>query len=144
MKTNNFDVVLMINQDINEDNRSTKSDLASGVYTGDSQYFDRDDPRLYSSNNFGRIIQNELNRLGDGITANVTDFGKWVTVNITCHNYKNGQSASKTFLIVFSNDTSGIVLSTCKKWRTINGVSQASNYIKQIANSLKNNTKTNL
>ena len=42
---------------------------------------------------------NDLNNWRKGYSAKVTDFGKWVVVEVTHHNVITGRSASKTFLV---------------------------------------------
>ena len=95
---------------------------------------------MYSAFSFGRLVQNSLNSIGDGFSAETTDFGKWVVVKVNHHNIITGRSASKTFLVVFQQKGDGIVLSTNNKWRTISGAEQAITYIRSASQSLKNST----
>jgi hypothetical protein len=80
--------------------------------------------------------------MGNDFSSRVTDFGKWVTVDISHHNHITGRTSSKTFLIVFQQKGDGIVLSTHNRYRTISGVDQAASYIKSVASSLQNNTQS--
>lgn len=111
---------------------------------------DYDDPRLHASNAFGKSIFQELNNWRNGWSAKVTDFGKWVVVEVTCHNFITGRSASKTFLVVFNggpkgNDPAGgMVLSTSNKYRSISGYQQAVSYIKSASSSIENATTQKL
>lgn len=121
-----------------------------GKTTGAVPYLWYDDPRLYASNAFGRLIQNELNSWARGYSAKVTDFGKWVVVEVTYHHHVTGRSASKTFLVVFdggpkgTDKGGGMILSTANKWRTISGYSQAVSYIKSVCTSLESGTSQKL
>ena len=82
--------------------------------------------------------------MNNGFSAEVVDFKKWVTVRVTHSNHITGKSASKTFLIVFKQKGDGIVLSTHNKYRTISGVDQAASYIRQVCNSLTNETNNKI
>ena len=103
---------------------------------GKVPYLWYDDPKLYASNAFGQMMLNDLNAWKKGYSAKVTDFGKWVVIEVTYHNHVTGRSASKTFLVVFNGGLDGtdkgggLVMSTANKWRTISGYNQASSYIK--------------
>ena len=147
MNTIKYDAILICNVDdfINEafgDDRSY-STTGPGKNVGKVPYLWYDDPRLYASNAFGKLLLNDLNNWRQGYSAKVTDFGKWIVVDITCHNHVSGRSASKTFLVVFdcgpkgTDKGGGIVLSTANKWRTISGYSQASSYIKSASGALE-------
>lgn len=147
MNTIKYDAILICNVDdfINEafgDDRSY-STTGPGKNVGKVPYLWYDDPRLYASNAFGKLLLNDLNNWRQGYSAKVTDFGKWIVVEITCHNHVSGRSASKTFLVVFdggpkgTDKGGGIVLSTANKWRTISGYSQASSYIKSASGALE-------
>lgn len=148
LNTSKYDAVLVCNIDemIKEDfgdPRHMGTQGAIGKDTGKVKYLWYDDPRLYANNAFGRMMHAELNSWKNGVSAKVTDFGKWVVVEVTYHHYVTGRSASKTFLVVFDggpkgNDKAGgMVLSTANKWRTISGYSQAVSYIKSASNSLE-------
>lgn len=147
MNTIKYDAILVCNVDdfINEtfgDDRSY-STTGPGKNAGKVPYLWYDDPRLYASNAFGKLLLNDLNNWRQGYSAKVTDFGKWIVVEVTCHNHVSGRSASKTFLVVFdggpkgTDKGGGIVLSTANKWRTISGYSQASSYIKSASGALE-------
>ena len=89
---------------------------------------------------------NDLNSWRAGYSAKVSDFGKWVVVEITYHHHVTGRSASKTFLVVFdggpkgTDKGGGMIMSTANKWRTISGYSQAVSYIKSAVTSLEGAT----
>lgn len=151
--TSKFDAVLIcddINAFINEgygDDRTYGHTMQQiGKTTGNNQYLWVDDPKLYAANAFGKLMQNDLNNWKKGFSAKVSDFGKWVVVEVIHHNYLTGRSASKTFLVVFDggpkgNDAGGgIILSTATKWRTFSGYGQATSYIKSVTTSLENQT----
>ena len=149
-----YDAVLIcnVNEIITEafgDERSYTG-AGYGKTTGNVPYLNYDDPRLYAQNAFGRVIQNELNSWKQGYSTKVTDFGKWVVVEVTYHHHVTGRSASKTFLVVFDggpkgNDKGGgIVISTANKWRTISGASQAVSYIKSASGALEGATTQKL
>ena len=148
MTTNNtYDAILVCdtNQFITEafgDERSYTG-VGPGRDVGKVPYMWYDDPRLYASNAFGKLIQNDLNNWKQNFSAKVTDFGKWVVVEVTCHNHITGRSASKTFLVVFdggpkgTDKGGGMILSTANKWRTISGYAQAASYIKSASGALE-------
>ena len=152
-----YDAILICNiddivNDINEnygDERSYNS-AGPGKNAGNTPYLWYDDPRLYASNAFGQLMLNDLNNWRKGYSAKVTDFGKWVVVEVTHHNVITGRSASKTFLVVFdggpkgTDKGGGMVLSTANKWRTISGYSQASSYIKSASGALESTTSSKL
>ena len=134
-----YDTILYIEPSINEsDERYPTTSAMDASWKGKTQNVDWDDPKLWASNAFGRLMQSELNNMGNGFSAEVTDFAKWVVVKINHHNYITGRTSSKTFLVVFKQKNNGIVMSTANKWRSISGYSQAIQYIKAAAQSLKN------
>lgn len=145
-----YDAVLVcdVNEFINEDYGDPRSYTGAGYGkdVGKVPYFWYDDPKLYASNAFGRIIQNELSSWKQGYSTKVTDFGKWVVVEVTYHHHVTGRSASKTFLVVFdggpkgTDKGGGMILSTANKWRTISGASQAVSYIKSASSALESST----
>lgn len=152
--TSKYDAVLVCNVDdmLNEafgDERSYTG-AGYGKTTGNVPYLWYDDPRLYASNAFGKMMQNELNNWRNGYSSKVTDFGKWVVVEVTYHHHVTGRSASKTFLVVFdggpkgTDKGGGMVLSTANKWRTISGYSQAVSYIKSASGALESATSQKL
>ena len=142
-----YDAILVCNVDdmLNEafgDERSYTG-AGPGKVSSNVPYTWYDDPRLYASNAFGRMMLNDLNSWKQGYSAKVSDFGKWVVVDVTYHHHVTGRSASKTFLVVFdggpkgTDKGGGMVLSTANKWRTISGYSQASSYIKAASGALE-------
>lgn len=148
--TSKYDAVLICNLDecINEDYGDPRSFTGAGYgkVTGKTPYLWYDDPRLYAQNAFGKLMQADLSSWKQGYSAKVTDFGKWVVVEVTYHHHVTGRSASKTFLVVFdggpkgTDKGGGMVLSTANKWRTISGYSQAVSYIKSASGSLEGST----
>ena len=144
-----YDAILLCNlNNVNEvygDERSMAG-AGPGRDYGKSQYFWYDDPKLYASNAFGRMMLADLNNWRSGYSAKVSDFGKWVVVDITYHHHVTGRSASKTFLVVFdggpkgTDKGGGMILSTANKWRTISGYGQAVSYIKSASVALENAT----
>ena len=122
----------------------------SGKAGAKSGYFWYDDPKLYASNAFGRMMLQDLNSWKQGYSAKVTDFGKWVVVEVTYHHHVTGRSASKTFLVVFdggpkgTDKGGGMILSTANKWRSISGYGQACSYIKSASGALESTTSQKL
>lgn len=140
-----YDAILYLEEPILEDdNRMQARNIPQGttkVIRGQANW---DDPKLYNSFSFGQSLRILLGNLGGGFTAKVTDFSKWVVVEVTHHNQITGRSASKTFLIVFQHKGNGIVLSTHNRYRTISGVDQAASYIKSAAATLQNVTQSKI
>lgn len=152
-----YDAILICNVDdminsINEDYGDPRymAGAGPGRDYGKVQPFWYDDPKLYASNAFGQSMLNDLNAWKKGYSAKVTDFGKWVVVEVTYHNVITGRSASKTFLVVFdggpkgTDKAGGMVLSTANKYRTISGYAQASSYIKSASNALESATTSKI
>ena len=138
------DVESLINEGFGDDRSYTAA--GPGKTAGATPYFWYDDPKLYASNAFGRMMLQDLNAWKQGYSAKVSDFGKWVVVDVTYHHHVTGRSASKTFLVVFdggpkgTDKGGGIILSTANKWRTISGYSQAVSYIKAASGALESST----
>ena len=142
-----YDAILCVNKDnmiYEDDERMHPKRTPSGIDKFFKTAGSWDDPKLYTSFSFGQTLRSLLNNLGNGFNSKVTDFGKWVTVEISHHNHVTGRSASKTFLIVFQYKGDGIVLSTHNRYRTISGVDQAASYIKSAASSLMNSTQSKI
>ena len=151
--TSKYDAILVCNY---EDMVTEWDDRSGSTGTIDTKDYHRgaswiwDDPKLYAQNAFGRSLQYDLNNWRTGYSAKVTDFGKWVVVDVTFHNFITGRSASKTFLVVFNGGPNGddkgggLILSTNNKWRTISGWSQASSYIKSACSALESGTSAKL
>lgn len=148
-----YDAVLVCNIDnINEGYGDDRyySGAGPGREYGKVPYFWYDDPKLYANNAFGKSIAANLNSWKNGYSAVVTDFGKWVVVEVTYHHHVTGRSASKTFLVVFdggpkgTDKAGGMVLSTANKWRTISGYDQAVTYIKSASAALESATSQKL
>lgn len=144
-----YDAVLVMDYNsINEvygDERSYTS-AGPGKNVGKVPYMWYDDPKLYAGNAFGKMMLNDLNSWRAGYSSKVTDFGKWVVVEVTYHHHVTGRSASKTFLVVFdggpkgTDKGGGMIMSTANKWRTISGYSQAVSYIKSVSTALESAT----
>lgn len=106
-----------------------------------SNYLFYNDPKLYTSWAFGKQLQNALVNIGSGYSAEVSDYGKYVSARVTYSNPPTGRSASKTFLIVFNPDgKEGHVFSSSNRYRTFSGITQAASYIKSAASSLRERT----
>lgn len=108
---------------------------------GFSQYWDADDPKLYNAFTFGNAVSQYFNNMSGGYFCKVTDFKKWVVVEISKHDTITGKTSSKTFLIVFQEKGDGIVLSTHNRYRSISGVDQAISYIKSACSTLSSDTQ---
>lgn len=140
-----YDAILYVeNPCINESDERLYAKRIPGDVGGFSQYFDTDDPKLYTQFSFGNSLRSLLSNMSSGFSAEITDFKKWVTVRVTHNNILTGKSSSKTFLIVFKSKSDGIVLSTHNKYRTISGVDQAASYIRNVCNSLTNETNNKI
>lgn len=151
-----YDAILICNIEDTESITEAYGDERSyagagpGKTTGKVPYLWYDDPRLYSKNAFGKMMQADLNSWGRGYSSKVTDFGKWVVIDVTYHNVITGRSAGKTFLVVFdggpkgTDPAGGMVLSTANKWRTISGYAQAVSYIKSVCSALESATSQKL
>jgi hypothetical protein len=143
-----YDAILYVDfpESINEDDRRYASP-GKGM-SGVDKYFqgsrDWDDPKLYDRYSFGNTLKTALNSMGDEWFCEVTDFRKWVVVNIKHHNTITGRTSSKTYLVVFKQKGDGIVMSTHNRYRTISGVEQAISYIKSSASSLRDSNQTKI
>lgn len=150
-----FDSILVMDKDsVNEglidnligggpgDKRATSAVVGptwdKGAY---SSYLDYEDPKLYASWAFGKQILSYLNGMGHGLSAEVADYGRFVSVKVTYSNAPTGRTASKTFLIVFDPDgKTGNIFQTSNRYRTFSGLSQAVSYIKSCTSSLQSKT----
>lgn len=103
-----------------------------------------DDPKMYNTFTFGRVVRSAIANMGPSWSVEVSDFKKWVVVNVKYYNFETCRSSSKTFLIVFKHKGDGIVLSTHNRYRTISGVDQAISYIKMACNQLQNSTQNRI
>lgn len=145
MKYEKYDAILCVDRTINEaDERASTRRAPKGQFKGFTQYVDTDDPKLYNNFSFGNSVRQILNNMGGGFSAKVTDFKKWVVVEVSHHNTITGKTASKTFLIVFKDKGDGMVMSTHNKYRSISGVDQAVSYMRSAASSLQNDTQNRL
>lgn len=141
-----YDTILYLDNAVNEtvDDRVNGYGLPSQDNPVHGIYRDYDDPKFFNISSFGNIVQDQLNDMGRGFSCSVTDFNKWIVVNVSYSNIVTGRTAGKTFLIVFKRDGNGLVMNTANKYRTISGVSQAISYIKSSSNALKNSTQSKL
>ena len=145
----NIDAILYFDQNIiSEDGggdiRSTTSVRNHGYNMGPAGMINRDDPKMYMATNIGRQLQSSLNGIGNGFWAEVSDFGKYVTVTAGCHNTVSGRSATKTFVIVFEKNGIGTIFNSSTKWRTISGVGQAASYIRSMTSAIEGNTSNKI
>lgn len=142
MDLNKVDTVLYIDPScVNEvDNRVYGPGNNNMSWQGD----DSPDFALMDVYTFGKAVRSSLEGLSAGFHSKVTDFGKYVIVDIGYHNIITGRSASKTYLIAFKNKGDGVIMSTSKKYRTVSGAQQAVSYIKSAASSLQNQTNAKL
>ena len=108
---------------------------------GMNHFPDWDDPKMHAQFTFGNSLRTDLEGLGRGYRVKITDFKKWVVVDVEYHNHVSGKTAGKTFLIVFKNKGTGIVLSNHNRYRTISGPSQAGSYIRSAISSLTTATQ---
>ena len=145
-----YDAVLVcnLNEMITEETGDPRAYTGAGYGrdVGQVPYMWYDNPKLYAGNAFGKMIQGALGSWKNGYSAKVSDFGKWVVVEVTYHHHVTGRSASKTFLVVFdggpkgTDKAGGMILTTANKWRTISGYDQAVSYIKSASGALEGAT----
>ena len=135
---------ILVYEDSRVHSKTTPKSTDTGF--GYSTSYLPDNPILYANNNFGKVLKNELSSLGSEFFSEVTDFGKWVDVRVTHHDYRTGKSSSKTYLIVFDKPSQGdgIIVNTSNRYRTISGVSQAASYIRSSVQALKNDSGRNI
>lgn len=132
------DLIGMGGADVRATSAITGPNYDKGAY---STYLQYQDPKLYASWAFGKQLQNSLTNVGYGYSAEVSDFGKYVSVKMSYSNPPTGKTASKTFLVVFDPDgKKGNIFQTSNRYRTFSGVSQAASYIKSCVNSLRDKT----
>lgn len=136
----NIDTILYIDNSINEgiDDRVYNTGAPDWSKKGDTG--DMPDFKLLGAYTFGKTIRNSLDGMSAGFYNKVTDFGNYVIVTIGYNNILTGRSAEKNYLIVFSRDNKGRILSMSNRWRTINGPNQAISYIKSAASVLQSYT----
>ena len=139
-----YDAILYVTPDsINE----ADSRISGGKILAQPRSFTMynvDDPMLYTSFNFASAVTNSLNNMGHGYSCKVTDFKKWVVVDVSHHNSITGKTSSKVFLIVFKEKGEGIVLSTHNRFRSISGVEQAISYIRNSCGALQSDTQNRI
>lgn len=142
-----YDAILYVEQPLNEaavDKRLYNKGKTPQDTKGFGQYYYADDPKMYSSFTFGNAVRQSLNSMGQGYSCQVIDFKKWVVVTVTHSDMITGKSSSKTFLIVFTPDKDGMVLTTHNRYRSISGVDQACSYIRSSCSSLQNDTQNRI
>jgi hypothetical protein len=141
-----YDSILYVDDsNIFENDRMRGDSTWAADVKGMSNYpINIDDPKMYNSFTFGRMVRNAISNMGNGWTSEVTDFKKWVVVRITYYNYETSRSSTKTFLIVFKHKGDGIIMSTHNRYRTIAGVDQAVSYIKSSCSALENSTQNRI
>lgn len=143
-----YDAILYYDQLVNEGAYDDRSYASPGSTMSNTKGFNVginwDDPKLYAGHSFGNRLKSALDGMGSNYSNKVTDFGKWVTVEVTHHDRITGRSASKIFLVVFKQKGDGIVLSTHNRYRTISGVEQAASYIRSACGSLQGATQTKI
>jgi hypothetical protein len=140
-----YDAVLYVEQPVNEaDKRSVYKGNGPSKVGGFTQYWDTYDPKLYDMFSFGNSLRQSLSSMGTGFSCEVIDFKKWIVATVHHSNMMTGKTSSKTFLIVFSPDKDGIVLSTHNRYRTISGVDQAASYIRSACSALQSDTQNKI
>ena len=138
-----YDAILYVTPDMiseSSDKRMHARKIPSQT-RGFSQYWNADDPKLYNAFTFGNAVTQYFNNMSGGYFCKVTDFKKWVVVEISKHDTITGKTSSKTFLIVFQEKGDGIVLSTHNRYRSISGVDQAISYIRSACSTLSSDTQ---
>lgn len=143
-----YDAILYLDdslESIVESERMTGTSGSNASWQGDyARSAVTDDPKMHDAFTFGRIVRNAIGGMGQGWSAEVSDFRKWVVVNVKYYNYDTSRAASKTFLIVFKHKGDGLIMSTHNRYRTIAGVDQAISYIKSSCSSLQNSTQNRI
>lgn len=138
-----YDAILVLENRINEDDRYHARKSPDYAPKGPGIYADIHDPKMYASNNFGRTLRDALKGM-TGSIVKVSDFGKYVSVDVGFHDYISGKTSTKTFLIVFEYKGDGMVFTSSTKWRTISGVDQAASYIRSACSSLQSEANRKL
>lgn len=141
-----YDAILCVDdtQEIYENERrigSKSTDTSPRYFQGS---YDYDDPQMYNNFNFARSLRSQLSGMGSGFNCRVTDFKKWVVVDMSYHDIVTGRSASKTFLVIFKKKGDGMILSTHNRYRTISGIDQAASYIRNVAGTIKDSTQSKI
>lgn len=141
-----YDAILCVEPQINEATSDPRMHTKNipGATRGFSINYNADDPKMYNSFTFGNAVRQALDGMGRGYSCQVTDFKKWVVVTVNHSDMITGKSSSKTFLIVFSPNKDGIVLSTHNRYRTISGADQACSYIKSVCQGLQSDTQNRI
>ena len=128
------------------DPRNYNSKLPSGSDKPiNGMYMNYIDPKLYANWSFGNQLKRDVQSLGSNYSCEVADFGQEIVVRVTHSDTVTGRSASKTFLVIFTN-TKGeaYIKSHSNKWRSISGIGQAASYIKSICSNLSTSTQTKM
>lgn len=144
-----YDTVLFVKPNINEayeptDRRSAGRKTISATKGRDNINISYIDPKYYSANAFGQRLRSTLHNMSTGFSSKVTDFGQWVVAEVSYHDTMTGRSASKTFLVVFTDGPDGMVMSTHNRYRSISGIEQAASYITSACSSLRNSTSSQI
>ena len=137
-----YDAILVVNN-LNEDDRYHARRSPDSSPKGPGIYVGLEDPKMHANNNFGRALRDQLKGM-TGSVVKVSDFGKYVSVDVGFHDYITGRTSTKTFLIVFEYKGDGLVFSSSTKWRTISGVDQAVSYIRSACSSLQSDVNRKL
>lgn len=149
MNLEQFDTILYFDgseQDIFEggvDPRNYNSKLPVGSDKPiKGQYVNYIDPKLYANWSFGNQLKRDVQSLGNNYSCEVSDFGQEIVIRVTHNDVVSGRTASKTFLIIFTN-TKGeaYIKSHSNKWRSVSGLGQAASYIKSICSNLTSATQ---
>ena len=91
------------------DPRNYNSKLPSGSDKPiNGMYMNYIDPKLYASWSFGNQLKRDVQSLGSNYSCEVADFGQEIVVRVTHSDTVTGRSASKTFLVIFTNTTGSI------------------------------------
>lgn len=142
---NQYDAILYYDNLINEEYGDDRLHGKKGGVDLTPKYVkthaDWMDPKFISKHSFANSLRGMLNN-GDGWSNKITEFSKYIVVEVSYYNTLTGRSASKTFLIVFKEKGDGWVYSTHNRYRTISGISQASSYIRSSSSSLINATQS--
>jgi hypothetical protein len=102
-------------------------------------------PSLYASWSYGNQLKRSIQSWSSNYSCEVADFGQEIAVTVTHCEPATGRTASKTFLIIFTN-TKGdaYVKNHSSKWRSVSGIGQAESYIKSVCSALSNSTQSKM
>ena len=113
------------------DTRSYSDNSTVSRTTGPGGYINRYDWRVWNGSGFGQTLSRSLSNLGNGYSAEVSDFGQHVVCRVAYHSTGSGKGVEKTYVVFFTDPKrgDGLVFASSTKWRTISSVSQAVSYI---------------